>query len=356
VLAPLARELIERGHDLTIYATGNENEAAGFQGLDYEHLQLAVYDLSLLTQGYDAVVTGLSGYDTLDGRFLRAANRLKIPTIAVQDMNSNYVLRLGTNPADLPTLLAVMSEDCIETARKELGDEMGEEAAKKSRVVGWAAFDHYAKMREDFTEAKRTELLSSIGINPENPVYVHFTQTMHPEAAYLKRLNKPYTERMENFLYEQGVTQCTFEAASDLGLKLVVKPHPGEEYSRNYTKYLADRHGFTFIPPSWCSTPELILAANSVTAGRSTCLVEGTLLDRNTGGILPEIKEEELTPFPPVVLEAIPYTLEWRRPIIAVLEMLTNPDLRKNLAANRKKFSVDGKAAKRLADLVESLR
>ena len=49
-----------------------------------------------------------------------------------QDQNSNYQGRLGTNPADLPTILAVMSEDCIETARNELGGEMGEEGAKEA--------------------------------------------------------------------------------------------------------------------------------------------------------------------------------------------------------------------------------
>lgn len=356
VLAPVARELSQRGHNLKLYATGNETEAAGFSGLEYEHIHPTDSDFSQSVKGYDAVVVGLSGYNTPDGHFLRAANNAGIPTIAAQDQNSNYQGRLGANPADLPTILAVMSEDCIETARSELGGEMGEEAAKRSRVIGWTAFDHYAKMREDFSDETRAELLTSIGVDPENPVYVHFTQTMHPNCAYMARVDKDFGEKVKGFLYEQGVSQFTFEAASDLGLKLVVKPHPGEEFDRNYTKELAGRHGFTFVPARGCNTQHLMLAAYSVTAGRSTCLTESTLLDRNTGGLIPDMGEEWVNPFPPMALRAIPYTQEWKG-IKRVLEQVSSRDeeVVRRLAEDRKKFSVDGKASKRLADLVESL-
>lgn len=356
VLAPVARELSSRGHDVTLYATGNETEAAGFQGLEYEHIHPADNDFSQLVNGYDAVVVGLSGYDTPDGHFLRAANFAGIPTIAAQDQNSNYKGRLGTDPADLPTILAVMSEDCIETVRNELGGEMGEEAARRSKVIGWTAFDHYAKMRESFSDETRVELLANIGVDPENPVYVHFTQNMHPNCAYMTRAGKSFGEGVKGFLYEQGVTQFTFEAASDLGLKLVVKPHPGEEFDRNYTKELADRHGFTFVPARGCNTQHLMLAAYSVTAGRSTCLTESTLLDRNTGGLIPDMGEEWVSPFPSMALGAIPYTPEWGG-IKKVLEQVTSKDeaVVKKLAEERKRFSVDGNASKRLADLVEEI-
>lgn len=136
VLAPVARELLSRRHDVTLYATGNENEAAGFNGLPYEKIDPSADQYHSLVQGYDAVIVGLSGSQTPDGYFLRAANAAGIPTIAVQDQNSNYQERLGTDPAGFPTLLAVMGEDCIDTTRKELG----EEAAKICRVIGWAAF------------------------------------------------------------------------------------------------------------------------------------------------------------------------------------------------------------------------
>lgn len=357
VLAPVAKELLQRGHELTLYATGNETEAAGFQGLDYQQINPQDEDYSSLVQGYHAVIVGLSGYNTPDGHFLRAGNSAGIPTIAIQDQNSNYQGRLGNNPEDLPTLLAIMSADCITTAKIELGSAMGEETAKRSRVVGWPAFDHYAKMREDFTIDNKIKLLTNFSINPENPVYVHFTQTMHPNSAYMTKMNISYEQKVKEFLYEQGVVQFTFEVASDLGLRLVLKPHPGEEYKINYTKELADRHNFIFIPPRACNTQQLMLAAGSVTAGRSTCLTEATLLDKNTGGIIPDMGEEWINPFPPLALGAIPYTKTWTG-ITEVLKQLTsiNENIINKLAEDRKKFSVDGNASKRLADLIESLR
>jgi hypothetical protein len=172
----------------------------------------------------------------------------------------------------------------------------------------------------------------------------------------MARVDKIFGEKVKDFLYEQRVTQFTFEAASDLGLKLVVKPHPGEEFDKNYTKELADRHGFTFIPARACNTQQLMLAAYSVTAGRSTCLTESTLLDRNTGGLIPDMGEEWVSPFPPMALGAIPYTQEWQG-IKGVLEQVSSRDeeVVRRLAENRRKFSVDGKASKRLADLVEEI-
>ena len=179
---------------------------------------------------------------------------------------------------------------------------------------------------------------------------------MHPDNDYMSRVDRPYGQKVREFLYELGVTQFTFEAASDLGLKLVVKPHPGEEFDRNYTQELADWHGFTYISAKACTSQQLMLAAYSVTAGRSTCLTEAVLLDKNVGGIIPDLGEEAISPFPPLALKAIPYTQEWEE-IKGVLEQVTSKDenIVKSLAENRKKFSVDGKASKRLADLIEDI-
>lgn len=357
VLAPVARELLQRGHELTMYATGNDNEAAGFNCLPYVRITADI-NYSELVKGYDAVIVGLSGYQTPDGNFLRTANAAGIPTVAVQDQNSNYQLRLGSNPADLPTILAVMDGSCMETVRKELAGEMGEAAAKRCKVIGWAAFDNYVKLREDFTEQKREDLLHKLGLNLQEPVYFHATQNIHPDSAYMKRLEKSAEEKMREFLYECAVTRSVFEAGSDLRVKLMVKPHPGEEFTENFTQELAQKHGFVYLPAKACNTQELMLASYSVTAGRSTCLTEAALLDKNTGAILPDTKGKEWSSASPAVaLEAIPATYDWNK-TRDVLELVTSHDekVRQILAGDRKKFSVDGNASKRLADLVEELK
>ncbi|MDO8511490.1 MAG: hypothetical protein Q7S55_04975 [Nanoarchaeota archaeon] len=359
VLAPIARELLQRGHELTIYATGNETEAAGFAELQYERIDPSTDQYPSLVHGYDAIITGMSGYSSPDMQFIMAANALGIPTIATQDQNSNYVGRLGANSVDLPTILAVMDRECIETARKEFGGEMGDEAAKRARVVGWAAFDNYAKMRKEFTAQKREEFLHQLGLNAEELVYFHATQNAHPESAYMQRLNMSPEEKRNIYDYECAVTASVFEAASDLGKKLVVKPHPGEEYQINFTEELAELHDFVYLPAKACNTQELMLASYAVTAGRSSCVTEAALLDRNTGAMLPgELgKAWGTTGSPAITLNAIPFTYEWDN-VGGILSLVTSQYemIARKLAEERKKFSVDGNASKRFADLVEGLK
>ncbi len=358
VLAPVAKELMQRGHQVKLYATGNDTEAAGFAGLQYDKIDPTEDSYAQLVDGYDAVMVGLSGYNTPDGYFLRAANSTGIPTIAVQDQNSGYQERLGTNLAGLPTLLAVMDEDCVETVRKELSGEMGIEAAKISRVIGWPAFDHYAALREGYTEQKREELLHKLGLNPDEPVYFHATQNIHPESAYMQRSTLSAEEKRNIFNYECSVTEAVFEFASDLGVKMVVKPHPGEEYLTNFTQELAHRHGSVYLPAKACNTQELMLASYSVTAGRSTCLTEATLLDKNAGAmLLGELGKAWSSACQPVNLNAIPVTYN-NEGVKGVLALVTSHDetIARKLAESRKRFSVDGKASKRLADLVEELK
>ena len=345
------KELIARGHDVTVYATGNEAEARGFQDISYQHVA-GIEDYSNLVTGFDAVVTGMSGFQSPDGYFVRAANEEGIPCISVADQDTTYVERLGKEVQNLPTMIAVMNEGCKETMREQLSDSNCSEALARTKVVGWTAFDRYAEIRNGFTYEQRSDLLDRLSL--EGPIYVHFTQNIHPETDYMKRVIRPKLEKKQRFDYELGSTRVLFKAASDLGIKLVVKPHPGEKFSTNYTKNLVDQHGFIYLPASACSTQELMLAADSVTSGKSTCLAEAALLDKNTGGIVPDI--DDLTPFPSLAVGAIPYADKWED-IPGVLEQVTSPDLRimLELAEKRKKFSVDGHASERLADLVESL-
>ncbi len=360
-LAPVARELIQRKNNITIYATGNEQEAAGFQGLPYTSLNPVLSDYERLVTGYDALVVGLSGSETHDGYFVKAANRVGIPSIAVQTQNSDWGGKLGLKASNFPTYIAVMDDECAKTAQEELARDLGQLAADRCVVVGWVALDHLATLRDSYSPNDRTTLLYSLGISLDKSVNLHLTQTTHPHSAYMKRVDRSYEQKVKDFLYEQGVVQFTFEAASDLGLKLVVKPHPGEEPQPgdglyNYTRELCSRHDFIYISAKACNTQQLILAANSLTAGRSTALTEATLLNRNVGSIIPTIDEEAIKAFPPLSLGAIPFTQTWDG-IKDVLQQVTSEDqlVLEKLAEDRRKFSVDGKAASRLVDLIETV-
>jgi len=364
VMAPVARELMQRGHYVDICATGNPNEAAGFGDLPYHGILSEKPDYLSLVKGFDRVIVGLTDYKTSDGYFLRAANASRIKTVAIQDRDDDYTRRLGNNPEDFPTLFAALDYECLETMITELGKEIGEKLASKTKVVGHIALDGDAKLKTEFNKEKRKELLRSLGLDPEQKIYLHFTQNIHPYSEYMKPVTWTPEQKQQNFEYELGLTETVFKIAADMGLRLVVKPHTGERFRINYTEDLVKFFGFNYVPAKACDTNELILSADSVSAGKSTALTHACLLDRNTGSFLPknpdadfpDLSYDKICVLPPIKLEAIPYTQNWNE-IKNVLSLITSSDetTNKNLEKLRKRFSVDGKSAKRLVDLIESL-
>jgi hypothetical protein len=343
VLYPVIKELIKRDHDVRVVATGTKEEAKGFEDLSFTHSEKPEY-MDFL-RGFDLLLTGQSGCQTADGYFVSAANQLGIPSVSVGDGNANYKARLGD---ELPTILAMMDENC----RGAIKEELGKEAAERVRVVGWTAFDNYAKLRQDFSAAKKRDLLMKLEINPFSDLDVFFSQNIHPDATYLQTDTHPRSFWQDNFDYEMSITEAVFVAASDLRRTLVVKPHPGEKHVKNYTEELTKKFGFTYLPADACDTVQLMLAANSMTAGRSTCLTQACLLDKNCAGILPERGLDWVAVSPALGLDAIPYTKIWEE-IPAMMKYVTGSgDM---LAHDRKRFSVDGKASARLVDLIEEI-
>ena len=352
------KELRKRGHDVTAYATGSEAEARAFQDIEHQRISLgAQEDYVRLVQGYDVIMTGLHSPHSPEGTFIRAAYQEHIPAVGVQDQNSNYRLRLGDCIEDLPTIIAVMVKECVHTMKSELPVDMALEAVARARVVGWTALDHYAGLRESSTPHTRENLLQELSLNPEKSHYLFLSQNISPHSKYMENFDLLYSKKEEIFQYELQVCRAAFQAAADVGVQLLVKPHPGEAYRIDYTKEMAEHYDFTYIPAGACSTQQLMLAAAGVIAGRSSGLTEACLLDRNTAAILPdEIGRAWRKASPVISLDAIPYTLTWEG-IPELMATVTSPtdEVRQALTKKRKKFSVDGKASQRLADLVEEI-
>jgi hypothetical protein len=355
VLAPVAIALRNRGHQVTTYATGNQNEATGFKGAGaYQRVEPAADEYDSIVKKADIIITGMSGHKSPDGLFVKAGNKRKIPTISLLDHNSGYVMRLGKDEINLPTVIGVMGDKAVQKMKRELGGAMGAEAAKRAKIIGWPAFDYYAARKQVFFEVQRKALLEPFNIDPEKNIYFYPTQNIRPDAEYWKNVDKPKADINKFYDYEIETTEVTLMIGSDIGVTFIMKPHPGEEFG--VTEVLAERYGSVYLPADACETQELMLASYAVVAGRSSCLTEACLLDRNTGGIFPELKENDVDGFPPVSINAIPYTLE-QAGVEGVLKSVTSTDGKTNseLANNRKRFSVDGRASQRVCDLVEKM-
>ena len=335
-------ELQSRGHAVTVYATGNESEAKGFGDLLYDLIQPSQEEIIRLVDGFDCVITGASGEGTSDRYFVNAANQKGIPSVSVNTRDWNYAHLFGSGIKDYPAVLAIMDEQCRETLVNELGDEVGKKVAARTRIVGWTAFDELQLKKDSYDNRRRGAYLTAMrreGVILPEIVHSYFSTNVNlsRDSAWLG--------------YELAITTAVFEAASDLGLRLVVKPHPRE---MEETKKLVQRHDFVYSPLQAGSAEELMLASTSILASRSTVLTEACLLDRNTGALLPGI--DEIHPFPAVDRRAIPYTQHWKE-IPEIVRLCCSPiDLESDtLRTNRKRFAVDGEAGKRLADVVEEL-
>jgi len=338
--------LIREGHEVSVYATGNQVEAAGFGDLNYT--KISPKDNHAYTDilgGNQLLLTGLSGVNTSDFYFIKAANELNIKSIAVNDQNLGYRGRFQ-GIESLPTILVVMTEGCGSTLEQELGPGLSQPLLKNLKVVGWTAFDDYASIRDNFSHKKRDELLRKLKISPSRKIFFHATQNV-------------WIENNPNFLsYERKVTEEVFQQSNNLRISLVVKPHPKEAKNplldRDITKDLAKKYGHTYLIPDSCNTKDLIISSNSVTAGKSTCLTEACLLDINTGGILPNCFDKEIEAFPPIAVNAIPYTQYWDGIDKILKEVIFLKDSN-HLKDMRRKFSVDGKASQRLVEIVKTI-
>lgn len=333
-------ELRSRGHRVTVYATGNENEAKGFGDLEYDLIRPSPEDAVGLVNGFDCVITGASGENTADRYFVNAANQKNIPSISVNTRDWNYAHLFGSRIKDYPTVLAIMDEQCRETLVTELRSDVGQKVVARTRVVGWTAFDELQLKKDSYDDRKREAYLTAMrkeGVILPEIVHSYFSTNVNlsRDPAWLG--------------YELAITTAVFEAASDLGLHLVVKPHPRE---MEETKELVQRHHFVYSPPQAGSAEELMLASTSILASRSTVLTEACLLDRNTGALLPGI--DEIHHFPAVDRRAIPYAQHWNE-IPELVRLCCSPTDSESdvLRTNRKRFAVDGEAGKRLADVVE---
>lgn len=370
----VTKEFISRGYEVDVRATGNEDQARNFQGFThYKYGNLNREECDYLIKNSDMVLVGMSGANTPDIFMLESASKYKIPSVAVIDLDTSYQEKLGSNPDYFPTILSVSNKKCLETIRNSFPDrpEIAEELIKRTRITGWTIFEYLAELRENFSEKSREEFLHKIGLNPDENYHVHFTQNLDPETEYLKRHINSSQELYEKwskiFNYETGTTRRIFEIAFDIGLKnIIVKPHPGEKTKHQHTLNLARKYGFTYLPgfaflDDSVSVPEnkidnklLMLSAKSLSAGRTTCLDEACILDKNIGGLFPELGTKDVAEYSSVTNCAIPYTFEWDG-VGAILFNINSTDeyINNEMRERRKRFSVDGKASKRLVDIIE---
>ena len=102
----------------------------------------------------------------------------RLPNIQAEDVP------VGGEEKNLPTHIALMNEECKQRIKEELPPELAAEVLKRSKVVGWTNYDNYAIIRESFSPQQRHNLMADLGLNPQAPLHLYFSNNIHPEAEY----------------------------------------------------------------------------------------------------------------------------------------------------------------------------
>lgn len=289
-LAPVLLNLAPSGA-VTLFARAyrearNVWTAAGipFESLDESLTTLECEDL-LRQSNARALLCGTSvnGVD-LEKRFVAAARRLGVPSLAVLDFWSNLRPRFSDefgNLAFVPDRVAVMDE----VAREELLAEGI--PADRIFVTGQPAFDDLAEwaQRDGATQSHR--LRTALGV-PESAVLVLFASQPIAEMqeAHAGIAHPGYTQH--SVLTTLLPVLEEIRTASGRDVRIWIRPHP-RELKDAYTGYASDNPSWVVVS-SIGKPREAACAADLVTGMSSVLLFEAAVMGRAVLSLQPGLR------------------------------------------------------------------
>jgi hypothetical protein len=294
-VAPVIRALRSAGYSVPALAYAEARTLWREKDIEFQELVDAttVDDAAAFLKRLDAGLvllgTSMNGID-LEKRFLKAARRLGMPTLAVLDFWSNYLPRFADEQGrlgELPDVIAVMDDQaCADMERQGFPRE-------RLIVTGQPAFDELAVLGKAATPRQRAATREVLGIGADERLVVFASQPV--TAMYGADASSPgylgYTEHTVLAL----VSRCLERIACRTGQKLVlwVRPHPRENPSElqpsagNRVRAVVSSQG---------DSRELALAADLVTGMTSAFLVEACLLGCPVLSLQPELRGTDPLP------------------------------------------------------------
>lgn len=283
----------------------------------------------------------------LEKRFLAAARRLGIPSLAVLDHWMNYRLRFA-NPkgelAYLPDRIAIMDEQARE--------EMLAEGLDASRLVvtGQPAFDELAALRRSVTPQQRQAIRHMLGVandermvlfasepislmcgtTPSQPLYPGYTEqtVLRTLAGALERIARRRTEK----------------------IVLVVRPHPLEKTD---SLHVSVQRPLRLVLDGRGKGREVVLGADLVTGMTTMLLVEACLLGCVVLSIQPGLRLADALPTNRWGASQGVYREEEIEP--ALLRLLFDETARADAVTRTAKIHVEPGAARRIVHVLDSL-
>lgn len=224
----------------------------------------------LLDSGAAMLLTGtsLNGVD-LERRFILAAQRLGVPSLALLDYWSNYVPRFSSDGRVLdclPERIAIMDGQARDEMRAA---EFPEELLV---TTGQPLFDDLARLRDGASSASRAATRQTLGVAEERLV-LFISQPLrevYGAEGAANWLGYDEFDIVPPFLAALG------RVAKEQPLRLVVLPHPRE--SRERCAAWLEGCLWASLAPVGADSRELVLAADLVVGMNSMLLMESALL------------------------------------------------------------------------------
>jgi hypothetical protein len=308
-LAPVIHEL-RRRHNLSVEVLASGKAAMVFSGAGIQHR--TVGDTShdklrglLVEIAPRALLLGTAWGPSLDKALLRAAQGLKIPSLAVLDMWSNYRERFlapASGEQLLPTKIAVMDKLAFDQAVEAglpsstlaiTGQPYLETLAKRIKSQELAA--QASLLRQEWlATAKRVQ---GAGDHPPNPeprtrLVLFASEAIARDFGPGSSYYRGYTEvdALEGLVEALQEVECR----TSLAMRLVVKLHPEQSPESFHLGPLAKRRGLILVsnqPPWPC-----ILAADVVVGMTSMLLLESAIAGRPTLSFQPGVGHPPMIP------------------------------------------------------------
>lgn len=322
------------------------------RGLPFEPLDesTATQDAAqMLTKSCaDFLLTGTSynGID-LEKKFITAARKLGVPSLAVLDFWSNYAARFSGPEgalAHLPNRIAVMD------ARAH--DEMVAAGfdARQLVVTGQPALDDLIRYKETVTDERRATLRAALGIQEEDRLVLFASQ---PLAAV-------FGDNSESLLY-LGYTEITVLDAIVRSLEsiaqrnaqritLLIRPHPrerGEDFEHRRSDSIR------ILVKSDGDSRELVLASDLVTGMTTMLLVEACFLGVPVVSLQPGLRTTDPLPTNRTGLSRPVYSTSEFESVIE--DLLFDESVRQKAIANLAQSEPPEGAAQHVARVIGSM-
>ncbi|HLY10847.1 MAG TPA: hypothetical protein VKW04_16210 [Planctomycetota bacterium] len=275
--------------------------------------------------------------------FIQTARRLGVPSLAVLDFWSNYVVRFSDEQgtlAALPDLVAVMDQ----RARSDL--IAAGIPADTILVTGQPAYDSLRESREAFSPERRLELRKGLGLAANDRWIVFASQpfsTLYPDPQ-----SPTYPGYDEHLVLAELIRALEGLAGTcPGGLLLQVRPHPREK--------VADlaRHrsgGIRLLVSADGDARELAMAADLVVGMNSAFLVEACYLGAVVLSLQPGLRVAD--PLPTNSWHASRAVYRREEIGTALRELLLDDGARQAARSRAAALELDGQAARRVVDRI----